>query len=130
MFFFKKLPLRGRKGGLRRIFSWAWVGQFFVFFRVLLVGRRFQWVGQFFVFFLADYLVVVIAVLVVAALVVVIAVLVVAALVVVIAVLVVVDFLVVVVTAVAAVAVVGAWVVREGGGLLTWRVRCGQLCRV
>ena len=118
MFFFKKLPLRGRKGGLRRIFSWAWVGQFFVFFRVLLVGRRFQWVGQFFVFFLADYLVVVIAVLVVAALVVVIAVLVV------------VDFLVVVVTAVAAVAVVGAWVVREGGGLLTWRVRCGQLCRV
>lgn len=82
------------------------MGRFFVFFRVLLVGRRFQWVGQFFVFFLADYLVVVIAVLVV------------------------VDFLVVVVTAVAAVAVVGAWVVRAGGGLKTWRVRCEQLCRV
>ena len=92
------------------------MGQFFVFFRVLLVGRRFQWVGQFFVFFLADYLVVVIAVLVVAVLVV--------------AALVVVDFLVVVVTAVAAVAVVGAWVVRAGGGLKTWRVRCEQLCRV
>lgn len=102
------------------------MGQFFDFFRVLLVGRRFQWVGQFFDFFLADYLLV--AVLLVGAFVVVIAVLVVvdflvAALVVVIAFLVVVTaFLVVVI------AVVGAWVVRAGGVLKTWRELCVQRC--
>ncbi len=89
------------------------MGQFFVFFlvllffRALLVSCGFRWMGHFFVFFLADYLLVAAPVVVTAFLVVVLVVL-------------------VVVLSV----LVGAWVVREGGGLLTWRVRCEQLCRV
>ena len=40
------------------------------------------------------------------------------------------DYLLVAAPVVVLAVLVGAWVVREGGGLLTWRVRCGQLCRV
>ncbi len=40
------------------------------------------------------------------------------------------DYLLVAAPVVVLAVLVGAWVVREGGGLLTWRVRCGLLCRV
>ena len=40
------------------------------------------------------------------------------------------DYLLAAAPVVVLAVLVGAWVVREGGGLLTWRVRCGLLFRV